>query len=342
MKKTVYFSLLIAVAIGCRNGKQQETVPAQKIKVNVARVIAAPGANELTYSGTVEASQTIPLTFQTTGIVENVYVEAGDEVKKGQLLASLDDADMQNIYSTMLSKYNQARDAYDRLKMVHDEGSLPEIKWVEMKTNLEQAKSSLELAKNNLEKCRLVAPVDGMVGRRNIEPGQASLNLVTAPIELVRIEKVMVRIAVPENEINKIEKGNKAAITVTAIEGTRFEGGVANISPVAELMSRTYTVKISVANPRLDLKPGMVCDVSLKSVKGNPVLIVPNGAVSRDSGGNKYVFVVAPDNASVNKQVVTVGRYYVSGIEITGGLTEGQTVVTGGLEKLSDNSSIEM
>ncbi|MCX6244943.1 MAG: efflux RND transporter periplasmic adaptor subunit [Bacteroidetes bacterium] len=342
MKKAVYFSLFIVLAAGCAHEKPQETASAQKIKVNVARVITAPGANELTYSGTVEASQTIPLNFQTTGTVENVYVEAGDEVKKDQVLASLNDKDLQSIYSTMLSKFNQARDAYDRLKMVHDEGSLPEIKWVEMKTNLEQAQASLDLARNNLDKCKLVAPVSGMVGRRNIEPGQSSLSLVAAPIELVRIEKVLVKISVPENEINQIQKGKKAAILVAAVEGTRFEGVVTNISPVAELMSRTYTVKISVDNPRLVLKPGMVCDVSLNSGKGNPALIVPNGAVSKDSGGNKYVFVVSPDNAFVKKQVVTVGRYNVSGIEITGGLTEGQTVVTGGLEKLSDNSLIEM
>jgi RND family efflux transporter MFP subunit len=342
MKKAVYFNLFIVLAAGCMNEKPQVTRADQKIKVSVARVLTSPGSHELTYSGTIEASQTIPLNFQTTGTVESVYVEAGDEVKKGQVLASIDETDMQNIYSTMLSKYNQAQDAYDRLKMVHDQGSLPDIKWVEMQTNLEQAKSSLDLAKNNLDKCKLLAPVGGIVGRRNIEPGQASLTLASAPIELVRIEKVLVKIAVPENEINKIEKGRKASVSVLAMDGKQYEGVVSNVSPVAELMSRTYTVKITLDNPRLELKPGMVCDVSLNSGKGSPVLVVPNGSVSRDSDGNKFVFVVSPDNSSVKKQMVTVGRYNVSGIEIHGGLTEGQMVVTGGIEKLSDNSLIEM
>jgi RND family efflux transporter MFP subunit len=342
MKNAVYFSLFIVLAAGCRNEKSQEHASSNKIKVNVATVITSPDSHQLKYSGTVEASQTIPLNFQTTGTVENVFVEAGDEVKKGQLLASIEDKDMQSLYSTMLSKYNQALDAYDRLKMVYDEGSLPEIKWVEMQTNLDQAKASLELAKSNLEKCRLVAPVDAMVGRRNIEPGQASLSLGSAPIELVRIEKVLIRISVPENEINKIVKGKKASVSVMAMDGKGFEGAVTNISPVAELMSRTYTVKILVDNSRLELKPGMVCDVSLNSGKGSTILIVPNGSVSRDSEGKKFVFVVNPANASVKKQVVTVGMYNDSGIEITGGLTEGQMVVTSGLEKLSDNSLIEM
>ena len=342
MKKAIYFSLLIALATGCMNDELKMQVVTGKIKVRVDSVIAATSAQELSYSGTVEASQTIPLNFQTTGIVKDVFVEAGDEVSKNQVLATLDDTDMQNLYATMLAKFNQAQDAYDRLKHVHDEGSLPEIKWVEMKTNLDQAKASLDLARNNLDKCKLTAPVIGTVGRRNIEPGQTAFSLVSAPIELVRIEKVAVKIAVPENEINKIKKGEKATISVLAVDGTRFQGVVTNISPVAELMSRTYTVKISVDNPARTLKPGMVCDVRMELGQRTATLIVPYQSVRKDSESNNYVFVVNPGHTSVKKQVVIIGKYNGTGIEITGGLTEGQLVVTGGIDKLSDNSLIEM
>lgn len=342
MDKSVYFSLLITLAAGCVNDKPQDHQIREKIKISAASVITIKAAHEFSYSGTIEASQTIPLSFQTTGIIKDVYVEAGDEVSQGQVLATIDDNDMQNIYSTMLAKFNQTQDAYDRLKKVHDEGSLPDIKWMEMKTNLDQAKASLELARNNLNKCRLTAPVGGMVGRRNIEPGQASINLVSAPVELVRIEKVLVKIAVPENEINKIRKGGKAAISVLAIDGASFHGIITNISPVAEMMSRTYTVKISVDNPARELKPGMVCDVMMDTGQGTMVLVVPYQSVRKDSEGNNYVFVVNPDRASVKKQIIRAGRYNGSGIEITDGLSEGQMVVTGGLDKLSENSVIEL
>ena len=342
MRKAIVFAILVVLISGCGNTNTDEISREQGIKVKTALVQSVNLDHKLGYSGTIEASQVIPLSFRTVGTVDKINVEVGDVVRKGQLLATLDDSDLQNIYSTMLAKYQQAEDAYNRLKLVYDEGSLPEIKWVEMKSNFEQAKSSLERAQNNLDKCKLMAPVDGIVGRRNIEPGQSSVSLATAPIELVKIETVFVKISVPENEINKISKGQKAGISVSALDGKTYEGNVTNISPVAEIMSRTYTVKITVNNSGQDLKPGMVCDVRLGLETGKAMLVVPNTAVSKDSEGNTFVFVVTSDQKSVRKQIITVGQFVDSGIEVTDGLAEGQVIVCEGVQKLSDNSLITL
>lgn len=342
MRRAIVFAILMTMITGCNNNKPQETKVEQPIKVKTTIVQSLKNDYTLGYSGTVEASQVIPLSFKTAGTVEKIYVEVGDAVRKGQLLATIDDSDLKNIYNTMLAKYQQAEDAYNRLKQVHDEGSLPEIKWVEMKSNFDQAKSSLDLAKNNLDKCRLLAPVDGIIGRRNIEPGQSSISLPFAPIEMVKIETVLVKISVPENEINRIINGQNAGIKVSALDDKKYEGIVTNISPVAEMMSRTYTVKISVANTGHDLKPGMVCDVSLAFDSGTSMLVVPNKAVSKDSAGNIFVFIVSPDHKTVKKQPISIGRYHDSSIEVTAGLTEGQVVVCEGGEKLSDNSLITL
>jgi membrane fusion protein, multidrug efflux system len=342
MKKTFVFAMLIVGITGCSHTRTDEIRNEQGTKVKTAIVQSLKNDYNLGYSGTVEASQVIPLSFKTVGTVDKIFVEVGDVVKKDQLLATLDDSDLQNIYNTMLAKYRQAEDAYDRLKLIYDQGSLPEIKWVEMKSNFEQAKSSLDLAKSNLDKCKLMAPVDGIVGRRNIEPGQSSVSLTLAPIELVKIEMVLVKISVPENEINKIRNGQKTSISVSALDGKRYEGTVTNISPVAEFMSRTYTVKITVSNTGHDLKPGMVCEVRAGFGTNKIILVVPKKAVSKDSFGNTYVFVVSPDNKTVKKTNITVGRYFDYGIEVIDGLTDGQIIVYEGGEKLSDNSKITL
>jgi RND family efflux transporter MFP subunit len=210
-----------------------------------------------------------------------------------------------------------------------------------METNLAQAKSSVEIARNNLDKCFMRAPSDGIIGRRNIEPGMLPLTLGSAPFELVEINMVNVKISVPENEVNKIKKGMKATISVAAMNGAIYEGIVTNISPVAELMSRTYNLKITVNNTRLELKPGMVCDVTIPSGAGTPALVVPYQAVGKDTDGKNFVFLVNPGQETVKKQLVSIGKYNGAGIEITGGLTEGQLIVVRGIEKLSDNSLIK-
>lgn len=334
--------MLIALMMGCGRTETAVTNLEKTVKVSTVKVSPTEGSYTLRYSGTIEASQTIPLSFQTTGTIEKIYVEVGDIVKKGQLLASVDKSDMQNIYNVTLAKYDQAQDAYNRLKSVHDQGSLPEIKWVEMESNMEQAKSSLELAKNNLDKCNMRAPVDGIVGRRNIEPGQSAIGSSLSPIELVQIESVYVKISVPENEISKIKKGQKAMFSLSALNNKQFEGMVTNLSPVADIISRTYTVKISVKNTSLELKPGMVCDVTLSLERQVVSMLVPYKSVSKDSNGNTYVYIVSLDNKSVKRQNITIGNYHESGIEVLNGLTVGQTIVSEGCEKLSDNSLISL
>ena len=342
MKRSFFLIAITAVILmGCGNKKTVEKTTEPRVKVSTAKVLSVKNAHNFRYSGTIEASQTIPLTFKTPGIVERIYVEVGDQVKKGQLLATIDNSDMQNVHNTMVAKYEQAQDAYNRLKSVYDQGSLPEIKWVEMQSNLEQAKSAYELSKNNLEKCNLLAPVGGLIGSRNIEPGQSSLSFSQSAIEIVKIETVYVKIAVPENEISKIKKGLKSKITVLALNEKHFDGVVSNVSPVADAISRTYTVKILVTNTGYDLKPGMVCDVLLNPDSETSALVVPYKAVSKGSKGEPYVFVVTPSN-TVKKQTITVGRYCEEGIVVLTGLTEGQIIVSQGCEKLSDNTLIQL
>jgi membrane fusion protein, multidrug efflux system len=342
MKKVIYPVFVATLFIGC--GQQQESISdeGKSLKVKVEVVKTLNGTSELQYSGTIEASQTIPLTFQTTGLVEKVYVDEGDEVKKGQLLATVDKSDLQNIFDAALSKYKQAKDAYDRLKTVHKQGSLPEIKWVEMVTNLEQAKSSMELSKNNLDKCNMRAPENGVIGQRNIEPGQASIGVSSSPIELVIIETVMVKVSVPENEISKIKKGIKANFRVSALNDKQFDGIVTNISPVADAISRTYNVKITVKNSGLELMPGMVCDVKLNLKSEKEIVIIPYNAITTDEHGKPFVFVVSTNNKTVKKHEITTGNYHESGIEVIGGLNIGETIVVEGKEKLSDNSLISL
>ncbi len=341
MKKMIIPAMALCMLIACNPRKSQDSLPGtQPITVTTIKVKTEKVVTELRYSGTVEAYQSIPLNFQTTGTVQKVLVDAGDIVHTGQLLASLDPTDANSLYEITLSQYQQARDAYDRLKSVYDKGSLPEIKWVEMESKLEQAQSSLNLAKNNLGKCQLYAPVNGMVGQRNIEPGMSSISIAQAPLELVDIRQVYVKISVPENEVAKIIKGMKATFTVSALNDKEFKGELVNISPVADRISRTYEGKILVPNPEFSLKPGMVCDVKMETSMERELILVPYQCVSKDNENNAFVFLVDPEGKRARKQVVQTGQYHDSRLEVISGLVTGQTIVVEGKDKLSDNSLI--
>lgn len=338
MKKTILSVLTILLLAGCNNKNKVESLSDPQVVISEVKKIKSSG--DLHYSGTIQASQTVPLTFQATGTVIQVLVNAGDAVHKGQLLAKIDKSDAQSMYEVSNAKYMQAKDAYNRLKEVHDNGSLSELKWVEMETNLQQAQSSAQLAKNNLNKCSLYAPESGIIGSRNIEPGMSSLGSPIAPLELIKLEAVYVKITVPENEISKIRKGLKATFRVSALDDKFFEGTVTNVGVVADQISRTYEVKILVQNPKLTLKPGMVCDVNLDLNVEKEVLAVPFQSVDKDKDNNRFVFVVDTTQKIAKKRVITIGNYQNNTIEVLSGIACGEKIVSMGKEKLSDNCKI--
>jgi RND family efflux transporter MFP subunit len=331
----VWLPALLMTA-GCT---RKATTPAGEpgIHVKTITVTTSAGNAALSYSGTIEAARTIPLTFRVSGTIDQIFAEEGDAVRKGQLLATLDKSDLQQVYTVARSKYDQAKDAYDRLKSVHNEGSLTEIKWVEMETTLEQAKASADLAKNNLEKCELRATADGVLARRNAESGQSALG---ASFEIADIRNVYAKISVPEKEIGTVKKGMKASITVSALNDNTFEGSVSRLNPVADMLSRTYEAMILLPNPQAGLKPGMICDVTLSLGKRAEQVVIPYQSVTQDKDGSAYVFVVDSTGTHARKQVITPGNYADGGVVVLQGLQPGQVLVVEGKEKLSDHCLI--
>jgi len=114
------------------------------------------------------------------------------------------------------------------------------------------------------------------------------------------------------------------------------------VGVVADQFSRTYEVKMTVDNSNLEMKPGMVCDVIVNSSTEKQLVVVPYNAVSKDTEGNSFVYIISPDSKSVKKQIIKVGNYQDSGLEVLSGLITNQTIVVEGKEKLTDNCTISL
>ncbi|MDR1129687.1 MAG: efflux RND transporter periplasmic adaptor subunit [Prevotellaceae bacterium] len=232
---------------GCEKRGKEVPKTDKVIPVKVQTVGFSSEQGSRNYVGTVEESSAISLSFSMPGTVEEVFVSEGQRVQKGQLLATLNSATAKNSLATTQSQLNRAQDAYDRLAKVHDNGSLPGIKFVEVETSLQQAKSMLEIARKNLDDCRLYAPRSGIVTSRSVEPGVNVLPGITA-FRLVSVDRVNVKISVPENEIGDIAVGIDATVEVPALNNDTFTGKVELKGVIANAISHTYEVKIGIDN----------------------------------------------------------------------------------------------
>jgi RND family efflux transporter MFP subunit len=324
---------------GCSDGKEDTTLNNAVIDVEVEQIKDIDGSETIAYSGTIEESESIPLSFSVVGSVSRVLVSEGDFVKKGQLLAVIHDETYKNAYEMSLAAQKQAEDAYKRLLPMYKNGNLPEIKLVEVETGLQQAKSAASIAKKSLDDCNLYSPVDGVVGRRSIEPGMSAIPNLTS-INIVKIGKVFARVPISENEISSIKKGQKANITIAALNNSEFTGTVEEIGVLADPLAHTYKIKIGIVNKNHEIKPGMICNVTLNKFNETSGLSIPSRAVLVDEQGRNFVYAVNKNKAM--KKYVKTGKLLKNGVEVTSGLNEGEQIVVTGQQKLVNNSSIRI
>lgn len=306
--------------------------------VRVMTVSDSRSHYEQNYSGTVEEESSASLSFQAAGSIRQVYVSDGMSVKKDQKLAELDPVSLKNAHDAALSTLQQAKDAYKRYEQLYKKGSLTEIQWTEVQTKLQQASAMEGIARKNLENAVLKAPFNGIIADKTIETGVTVLPGVPV-MKIVTIDRVNVKIPVPENEIADTRIGQQASIVVPALKNKRFSGRITEKSVTANPISRTYNVKISIENPEHELMPGMVCKVDIRDESNHLAgIVIPNSCVQIDYAGQAFVWLVR--NGMATKRIITVGGLTENGTLVTNGLDGGEKLIVEGAQKVSEGSNV--
>lgn len=335
------FRVLFVIAItfllaGCSHAKKTDA-PAE-ILVKGMTVSPSSQQGDKTYVGTVEESYSSQLSFAMIGTVSQVLVDEGQAVGQGQTLAILDRATVNNAYDIAKSTLKQAQDAYNRLEGLYKKGSLPEIKYVEVQTQLAQAQANERIARKNITDCVLKAPFNGYISKRMVDVG----NNVAPGIgcfTLVKIDRVKVKISIPEKEVPGISMGQSIGFKVDALGGESFVGKVVEKGVQANAFSHTYDVKLELANPGHKLLPGMVCSVSINTGGVASAIIVPQEAVMID-GTRTFVWTAVGGKA--HKCVVSTSGVNNSGVIVSGGLNDGDVVIVAGQNKVSEGTKIKL
>ncbi len=332
------FVITMTTLWACQSGSQ----PAENnsaVRVKVEKIDKSDESGMLEYVGIIGEKSSAALGFPTLGTLEKIYVEEGDFVSKGQLLAKLDLTSAQGMADGAEATLKQAQDAYTRLKSIHDKGSLPEIQMVEIETKLQQAQSSYNIAKKNLQNCYLYAPSAGVIGKITSQDGENAI-IGKSVLTLLDISSVKIKISVPENEISLIPAECRSRITISALGGRNFESQGIEKSVSANVVSHTYPANIPLPNPKRELLPGMVCKVEI-STGGSPgELRVPINVVQTMADGRKFVW--ADNKGTAARIFITTGSAKGNDVIVTSGLATGDRIITEGYQKVSEGEKIEV
>lgn len=347
MEKMKFPALVIGALIllsGCSGSDDAGTQ--QSIKVKTSVIQTTESSMSQAYSATIEEENGTALSFSVGGTIVKLLVNEGQSVSKGQLIATLDDTSLSNSYTSAKAGLNQAKDAYNRMKQLHDAGSLAEIKWIETETQLSQAEAAYEIARKNLNDTKLYAPYSGVISEKAAEVGQ-NVNAGTTVVKIVTARQLDAKIAVPETEIASMTIGQAADITVQALGGRTFHGTVREKGVVANASSRSYDVKIRVQDASADLLPGMVASVVMENSSKKEAadaepkaIVIPADIVQLADDNRNFLWVVEDGKAS--RRFITIGEYTANGVTVVDGLASGDVVIVEGQQKVCDGTAVEI
>ena len=246
---------------------------------------------------------------------------------------------MQNAYTIAKTALEQAQDTYNRMKELHEDGSLPEMQWITIENQLKSATASEAMAKKSLGDTKLYAPFGGYIAAKDAEVGQNAGPGVPV-VKLVSIGSVKVKISVPEDDVQRIKKGSSMKIIVPALGNRQFSGNVTERGVSADPRSRTYEVKATINNHDGQLLPGMICQAFTNYMQGTTGVFVPANLVQLDSDNKTFVWVVNGDKAV--KREIFISNETAQGAQVSGGLSEGDQLIVAGQQKVSNGMKVEI
>ena len=306
------------------------------ISVGMMTIDPTEGIVSNTYPGYLEEGQSVDLAFKYGGLLEQINVKEGSRVGKGQALARVSSPTLESSLRSAQATLTQAQDAYDRLKKVHDNGSLPEIKWKEMEANLEKAQAAYDLANAMMNDNTIIAPFNGTVTAVNATTGE-NIPPLKPVISLISTEQLSVKISVPEDEIAKVHVGDAADIVIPALDNRHFSGQVTEKSMTSSLLTHSYPVKVRIEKPDKELSPGMIGKVILKA-DVNTGIVVPANAILIGQNG-KFVWVEEDGKAA--RRPIKITGYSGKGVIVSEGLKNGDRVIVEGYQKIREGMKVK-
>lgn len=350
-------SLMFLCITGCDEASNE--AEAERVPVEVEPVARGTVQQSLSYNGDIEAEFEVKVFSKIPDRIEQIFVEEGDFVKKGQpvarILATTIEQSVRQAKAALVAAKAQEANLLvelERAKRLYKENAMSKQQYDAISTQyesaqaqVEQAQAALTSAKSQLDDATISAPIAGIIGNRYYDAGDManpSMPLVT----IVQMDRVRITFDATEKDLGKLAVGQNAKIMVRSYADQAFHGKVTKISPVLDPMTRMAEIEVLIDNPDKKLKPGMYAQVEVTTGIIDDVIVVPrhatveNTTMEKISGEdqvvkNYYVFVVENNLALQKKLDVRYVNH--RWIAVNAGVAAGDSLVVLGQNNLRDS-----
>lgn len=311
--------------------------------VEVLKINSVEFDHYIQVQGSVKSDELINIFPEFSGIIKNIYVKSGDNVKKGQRLIKIDDGGLKEQLSQLEIGFELTKTTFERQKRLWDQNIGSEIKFLESKTMYESQKQGIKQLKKQIKKTLIEAPfsgtIDNVLAKKGevVYPGRSNLMM------LLNLDNLYIESNVPEKYIASIKSGNKALVYFPLLDKTisttvRQSGNY--INPI----NRTFKIELKIEKNNLNIKPNLNSKVNINDYSNKEALLINQNFISIDSNNKEYVYKTYNKNNKtyVSKTTIVTGKNDGVNVEVLSGLKPGDKIVSEGIRKLVDNAQVQI
>jgi RND family efflux transporter MFP subunit len=344
MKK--YLSLIVIALLSASCGKEkaeQKQQIEESQTVSTTSVIRKSLTTPIIGSGVLASKSEMKLAFKTGGMIKRVYVNEGQFVKSGQLLAELDLSEIDAQVNQAKIGLAKAERDLERVKKLYADEATTLTTVQDATTGFEAAEKTVEIARFNQKLSKIYAPQSGRILRKISEQGELITPFSPAFILATGESAYIVNIGLADKDVVKVKMGDKATVYLDAYPNQPFTATITQIAQAVNPATGTFEVELQIQNQEgKKLISGFVAKAEINQPNVASSLVIPVESLVEANDSKAFVFTLSPDNKTVKKNEVQIGRIIGSDVEVLGGLAEGSQIVLAGANFLSEGSRVKV
>jgi RND family efflux transporter MFP subunit len=313
--------------------KSDTTKSDQGKPVRISTLSVTTFKHSIDIQGRVDADETVTVGPQMPGLVKNVFVHAGDNVRAGQILATLDADAMSQQLAGLKIQRDLAKDVADRQKNLWDQKIGTEMQYLQSKTQFEALEKQISAMQQQINMSSLKAPIDGVVDAVNIKAGEMA-SPGFSNIIVVNTSKLRVKGEVAEGYVSMVKTGNPVSLYFPDANKT-VESKITYSGRMINNLNRTFSIEVALPSREEGIVPNMISVIKINDYSNDSALVVPLSSIQQTSDGKTFVYVAVKNKEgkmTAEKRAVTYSMTYNGFAEIKPGqgLSQGDQLITDG------------
>ena len=334
MKSQISILALVLLITGCGNGGDTETgeseVPKNTTPAYVQEIQPSVFHHYISIQGDVESDKTIMITPKTTATVEEIRVRAGQDVKKGDILAKLDGEITRSQLQEVKTQLELAKTVYERQQNLRDQNVGSEIELLQSKTQYESAKNQLATLNEQYENYTIRATISGTVNQVDLKVGE-TVGPGTPVFQLTNSEALKVTASVSEAYITRVDQTDSVQVSFPSLDISPINKRLDVVSKVINPSNRTFGVEIYLPDNMEQIRPNMMAKIRINDVTLTDQIVIPLNTVQKANNKNH-----------ATRREVTTAQSYKNDMVISEGLQAGELLITSGYANLSNGQPISI